>query len=97
MLYVAMAKVGLEGARIVSLIGERVAAGVPEHVRVRLEPKFAFGARAFDHAGKPRRRERRAPLADEQERRFGLCSRWSRRSARSSSPTIGCVCWGCPS
>ena len=34
---VAVAEIGLQGARIVSLVRQRVAAGVPEHVRVGLE------------------------------------------------------------
>jgi hypothetical protein len=33
---VAMPKVSLQGSRIVALVCERVAAGVPEHVRVQL-------------------------------------------------------------
>jgi hypothetical protein len=31
---------------------------VPEHVRMRLEPKLGLSARTFDHAGKPCRCER---------------------------------------
>jgi hypothetical protein len=45
---------------------------VPQHVRVRLEPKSGFGARALDHAGETSRREWSAPLRGEHERRFGL-------------------------
>ena len=59
---VAVPKVSLQRSGIVSLIGERIATGMPEHVRVRLEPKFGFGARALDHASEASRRERRAPF-----------------------------------
>jgi hypothetical protein len=31
----AVAEIGLQGARIVPLVGQREAAGVPQHVRVR--------------------------------------------------------------
>ena len=59
---VAVAKVSLQRSGIVSLIRERVAASVPQHVRVRLEPKFGFGARTLDHASEASRREWRAPF-----------------------------------
>jgi hypothetical protein len=69
---IAVTQVSLKRSGIVSLIRERVATGVPQHVRVRLEPKSGFGARALDHAGETSRREWSAPLRGEHERRFGL-------------------------
>jgi hypothetical protein len=36
-LNVPVAEIGLQGARIVALVSQRVAAGVPQHMRVRLE------------------------------------------------------------
>ena len=53
-------------------VGQRIAAGMPQHVGMRLEPKSGFGARALDHAGETSRREWSAPLRGEHERRFGL-------------------------
>ncbi len=54
---------------IVPLVGERIAAGVAKHVRVRLQFEAGAEGRAFDHPGKVRGRERRAALADEDEGR----------------------------
>ena len=62
----------LESARIVSLVRERVAAGVPEHVRMRLEAQLGHRACAFDHASEASRREWRAALRREHERRLGI-------------------------
>jgi len=47
---VAVPKVSLQGARIVPLVGQRVAAGVPEHVGMSLEAQLSFGTRPLDHA-----------------------------------------------
>jgi hypothetical protein len=41
MLDIAVPQVGLQGARVVPLVGKGVAAGVPEHVRVSLEANLA--------------------------------------------------------
>jgi len=75
---------------IVTFIGEGIAAGVPEHVRMRLQFQASANSRALDHPGKARGRERRAALADEDEGN-GFLSRYKRRSARRSSPSKGCV------
>jgi hypothetical protein len=37
-----VAEIGLQRPRIVPLIGQGVSAGVPEHVRVRLEAKLGL-------------------------------------------------------
>ena len=50
-----MPQVGLQGARVVPLVGECVAASVPEHVRVRFESKPRLSTRALDHAREPGR------------------------------------------
>ena len=71
-LNVLMTEVSLKRSGIVSLVGERVAAGVPEHVRVRLEAKLGPGARALNHAGETSRREWSTAFRGEHERRFGL-------------------------
>jgi hypothetical protein len=72
MLDIAMPEVGLQRPRVVSPVGERVAACAPEHVRVVFEPQLRFGACTLDRAGKPRRGERRSALRGENERRLGL-------------------------
>ena len=48
-----MAEVSLQGARVVSLACQRITAGVPKHVRVRLETKFSLDTRPLDHACEP--------------------------------------------
>ena len=47
-----MPEVRLQRSCVVSLVCQRVAAGVPEHVWVGLEGKPRFGACSLDHAGK---------------------------------------------
>ena len=68
MLNVPVAEIGLQGARIVALVSQRVAAGVPQHVRVRLEPQLGLSARTFHHAGKACRAEGCPSLRSEHER-----------------------------
>jgi hypothetical protein len=46
----------------VSLVGERKAAGVAQHVRVSLKANASRLASALDHPGKASRGERRAAL-----------------------------------
>ena len=54
---------------VVALIGEGVAAGVAEHVRMCLELEAGAGGGALDHPGKAGGRERGSALADEDEGR----------------------------
>jgi hypothetical protein len=61
MLYALMARQSLRH-RIVPLVGQGVAAGVPQHVRVRLEPELGLGPRSLNHASEPSGRERCASL-----------------------------------
>ena len=47
-----MSKVRLKRSGVVTLVGQRVAAGMAQHVRVYLEGQLGVPARALDHAGK---------------------------------------------
>jgi hypothetical protein len=58
MLNIAVAEVGLQGTGVVALVGQGVAAGVAEHVGMRLEGQLGLPARPFDHAGEPSRTKR---------------------------------------
>jgi hypothetical protein len=51
MLDVAVAEIGLQRPRVVALVGKRVAAGMPEHMRMGLEGESGRPARTFDHPG----------------------------------------------
>jgi hypothetical protein len=46
-----MPEVSLQGTGIVSLIGKREAAGVPQHVRMGLEAQMRLNASTPNHAG----------------------------------------------
>jgi hypothetical protein len=90
-----MAEIGLQGSGIDALIGQGVAAGVPEHMGVhtlKLIPASA-PARARSLAnpdgvnGPPRSEAKMKGEAD---------WRLSSRSARSSSPRSGCVAASLP-
>jgi hypothetical protein len=72
MLNVLVAEVGLQGAGVVPVIRQLIAAGVAQHVRMRLEAQLGLDASALDHAGEPGRTERRAALGREHEGRLGL-------------------------
>ena len=48
-------------------ISERIAAGVPEHVRVRLEDQLGHLSSLFNHTGEAGRREWQAALGGEHE------------------------------
>jgi hypothetical protein len=91
-LNVFVPEVGLQGAGVMSLVGQGVAAGVSEHVRVRFEPELGFGACSLDHAGKPCGGEWRAPLGSEHEGRLGLLFALEPpKAAQLVPPRIGCV------
>jgi hypothetical protein len=64
-----MAEPSLDCPGIVALVGERVAAGMTQHVRVRLQFEAGGSRRPFDHPGKASGRERGSPLADKDKRR----------------------------
>ena len=69
---VTVAQVGLQGARIVALVGQRVAAGVSEHVRMRLETQLGLRACTLDHAGEAGRGKWGATFRGEHEGGLGL-------------------------
>jgi hypothetical protein len=46
----AVAEIGLDGASVVSVVGELEAAGVPQHVGVNEEGEFRSHARPGNHA-----------------------------------------------
>lgn len=72
MLDVLVAQVGLQRARVVPLVGQREATGMPQHVRMGLEAQLRLLARALDHAGEPCRAERCPSLRREHEGGLGL-------------------------
>jgi hypothetical protein len=65
----SMAEPSLDCPSVVPLVGEGVATGVAEHVRVRLQFEARRSSHPLDHPGKAGRGERRSPLADEDKRR----------------------------
>jgi hypothetical protein len=71
MLDITVPKIGLQRPRVVSSIGESVAASVPEHVGVGLKLQLGLGPCSLDHAGKTSRGEGRSPFRGENERRLG--------------------------
>jgi hypothetical protein len=65
----SMAEPSLDCPGVVPLVGERVPAGMAEHVRVRLQLEAGTRGSTLDHPGEAGRRERRSPLADKDKRR----------------------------
>ena len=57
MLNVLVAEVGLQGACVVPLIGQRVSASMTQHMRVRLEPELGLNPGSLDHASEASRGE----------------------------------------
>ena len=51
-----MSEVRLDRPRVVAVVRQFVAAGMPQHVSVRLDAQIGHGGRPLDHAGKARRR-----------------------------------------
>jgi hypothetical protein len=82
---------------VVPFVGQRVTAGVPQHVRVGLEDGLRLLASAFDHAGEPRGSEWRAALGREHRVTWALArvgaarGRAVRRPGSDASP--GCPAW----
>src|SRR6516225_11092521 len=72
MLDVLVPQVSLQGSCVVPFVCQRVATGMPEHVRVELEPKLRLDPCALNHAGEPCRRKGRPALRGEHEGRLGL-------------------------
>jgi hypothetical protein len=59
-----MAEIRLQRARVVARIGESVAAGMPQHVSVRFDPKLCSTPSTLDHPTEPWRAQWCATLAD---------------------------------
>ena len=57
-----MPEIRLQGASIMSSVGKRIPAGMPQHMRVRLERKLGHLSGPFDHAGEVGLGEQRAAL-----------------------------------
>jgi hypothetical protein len=88
-----MAEPALDRPGVVPLVGEGVAAGVPQHVRVGLELKAGASGRSLDHPGEAGRGERRAALADEDEgRRRGLAMQPAQSAELVALDRVGA--WG---
>ena len=89
-----VAEIVLDGPRIVAVVGELVAAGVPQHVDVNREAELGPFANVLDLPIERIWREWCAAFAGEHNL---VCGPWSARSlqsARNSLPRIGCVA-GC--
>jgi hypothetical protein len=71
-LNVLVTQIGLQRPRIVALVGESIAAGVPQHVGMGLEAKARLNARPLHQARKASRGEWRAAFGREHERGLGL-------------------------
>ena len=72
MLDVLVPEISLERPRVVASIGQRKAAGMPEHVRMRLEAELRLDTSALNHPGETCGREWRSPLGGEDEGRLGF-------------------------
>jgi hypothetical protein len=91
MLNVAVAKISLQSAGIVPLVGERVAASVPKLCGCALKPSLASTPTRSIIRAKPAVVNGDPRFEVNTNGDFGSCSRCKRRSARISSPKIGCV------
>ena len=72
MLDIAVPEKGLQRSRVVAAVCERVAAGVPQHVRVDLESELGCRACSLDHPSEASGGKRRATFGGENERRLWL-------------------------
>jgi hypothetical protein len=86
-----MTEVRLQGAGIMPLVRQRIAARVPEHVRERLEAEPRLDASTLDLRATPAVLKGAPRSEVNTNGDTGSCSRWRRRRARSSSPRIGWV------
>ena len=62
MLDVLVPEVGLQGARVMAFVGQREAAGMTKHVRMRFERQPGGSTGGLDHASEPGSSERRNAL-----------------------------------
>jgi hypothetical protein len=80
----------LNSPGVVASVGQRVAAGVPQHVGVRLDLQIGAGRGALDQRAKPAV-VKGDPRSLTKTKGDVALSRWRRRRARSWLPCIGCV------
>jgi hypothetical protein len=69
---IPVAEVSLQGSGVVPFVSQRIAAGVPQHVRVGFEAKTRLTASALDHACEASGAEGRPTLRREHEGRLGV-------------------------
>ena len=69
---ILVAEVGLQGARVVPIVREFITAGMPQHMRMRLEAQLRQSPGALDHSSEPGGAKRRAALGREYEWRLML-------------------------
>jgi len=69
---VLVSQVSLQGSGIVALVGQREAAGMPQHVRMSLTTELGGLASTLHRPGKASGRERRATLGGEHKGRLGI-------------------------
>jgi hypothetical protein len=67
---IAVPQVGLERPGIDPVVCQLEAAGMPQHVGVRLDTQLGDDGGSLDHAIEPRRRQRRPALGYEHKRRW---------------------------
>jgi hypothetical protein len=65
-------KVSLQGSSIMPFVGQCVAAGMAEHVRMGLKAQLGLAASPLDHAGEPCGAKGRTTLRREDEGRLWL-------------------------
>ena len=63
-----MSEIGLQRPSIVSPVRQRVAAGMPQHVRVGFKAELGLGTSTLDHTREPGRAEGCPSLRCEHER-----------------------------
>ena len=88
-----MPQVSLERPRIDAVIRKLIAAGMAEHVGVRLDAEICDDRRPLDHAGEARRRQRRTALGNDTkgDLALSLCAAAARATrGRSAGACLGC-------
>jgi hypothetical protein len=97
-LNVAMPEIGLDCARVVAIVGELVAAGMAQHVGMRLDAQIGHGGCPLDHAEKPGA-DSGAPRSETKtkgEAGFRAGGGGARAfRARSEDASLGCRSWLC--
>jgi len=87
-----MTKVGLQRSGICSLICQRKARRMSEHVRMHLERQLGLDPCTLDQLLQASNRERRTTLADEDEGRLGLTLQGPQSSQLIAQQRMRCRC-----